>query len=104
MYCRLTVKSIMLQEGQSGHDSKRPHKDKRRVNLISDVLPFGRLLYGGANAISNAIGYAKFFSRSHDAVIRVYDDDGNVIETHQPTGDFKAWWREAQRKAATRLT
>ena len=25
-------------------------------------------------AISNAIGYAKFRSRSHDAVIRVYDD------------------------------
>jgi len=29
----------------------------------------------------NAIGYAKFFSRSHDAVIRVYDAAGNVIET-----------------------
>ena len=25
------------------------------------------------DAISNAIGYAKFYSRSHDAVIRVYD-------------------------------
>jgi hypothetical protein len=30
-------------------------------------------------AISNAIGHAKFFSRSHDAVIRVYDEAGNVI-------------------------
>jgi hypothetical protein len=27
----------------------------------------------------NAIDYVKFFSRSHDAVIRVYDDAGNVI-------------------------
>ena len=27
-----------------------------------------------------------------------------LIETHQPTGDFKAWWSEAKRKAATRLT
>ena len=26
------------------------------------------------DAISNAIGYAKFRSRSHDAVIRVYDE------------------------------
>jgi hypothetical protein len=43
------------------------------------------------NAISNAIGYAKFFSRSHDAVIRVYDDAGNVIETHEHAGDFKEW-------------
>jgi hypothetical protein len=24
-------------------------------------------------------------SRSHDAVIRVYDEAGNVIETHEPT-------------------
>jgi hypothetical protein len=31
--------------------------------------------------IGNAIGYAKFFSRSHDAVIRTYDAAGNVIET-----------------------
>jgi hypothetical protein len=38
-----------------------------------------------------AIGYAKFFSRSHDAVIRVYDDAGNVIETHEHKGDFKEW-------------
>jgi hypothetical protein len=27
--------------------------------------------------------------RSHDAVIRVYDETGNVIETHEHTGDFK---------------
>ncbi len=33
--------------------------------------------------------YAKFYSRSHDAVIRVLDDVGNVIETHEHTGDFK---------------
>jgi hypothetical protein len=30
-----------------------------------------------------------FFSRSHHAVIRVYDDAGNVIETQQHKGDFK---------------
>jgi hypothetical protein len=41
------------------------------------------------NAISNAIGYAQHRSRSHDAVIRVYDDAGNVIETHAHKGDFK---------------
>jgi hypothetical protein len=33
--------------------------------------------------------HAKFCSRSHDAVIRVYDDAGNVIETHEHAGDFK---------------
>jgi len=35
--------------------------------------------------------YAKFFSRSHDAVIRVYDETNNVIETHEHAGDFKEW-------------
>jgi hypothetical protein len=35
------------------------------------------------DAISNTIGCAKFFSRQHDAVIRVYDQAGNVIETHE---------------------
>jgi len=34
------------------------------------------------------IGYAKFYSRSHDAGIRVYDEAGNVIETHEHAGDF----------------
>jgi hypothetical protein len=57
----------------------RPRKDHRVVDLISDALPFGRLWYGEPNAISNAKGYAKFYSRSHDAVIRVYDEAGNVI-------------------------
>jgi hypothetical protein len=37
----------------------------------------------------DAIGYAEHRSRSHDAVIRVYDDAGNVIATHEHRGDFK---------------
>jgi hypothetical protein len=61
------------------------------VNLISDVLPFGRLWYAGPNAVANAIGYAEHRSRSHDAVIRVYDEAGNVIQTHEHAGDFKEW-------------
>ena len=69
----------------------RTRKDKRGVDLISDGLPFGRLWYGEPNAISNAIGYAQHYSRSYDAVIRVYDSAGNVIESHQHKGDFKDW-------------
>jgi len=52
----------------------------RGVGLISDALPFERLWYGELNAISDAIGYAKFYSRSHNVGIRVYDAAGNVIE------------------------
>jgi hypothetical protein len=35
------------------------------------------------------IGYAKFYSRSHHAVIRVCDAAGNVIQTHEHAGEFK---------------
>jgi hypothetical protein len=50
------------------------------------------LFYGSSakgNAVANAIGYAQHWSRSRDAVIRVYDLAGNVIETHEHKGDFK---------------
>jgi hypothetical protein len=67
----------------------RPREDHRGVNLISDALAYSPLWYAGPTAISNAISFAKFNSRSHDAVIRVYDDAGNVIETHERAGDFK---------------
>ncbi|HEY4257324.1 MAG TPA: hypothetical protein VGM66_08935 [Candidatus Udaeobacter sp.] len=67
----------------------RPRKDKRGVDLISDALPFGRLWYGEPNAVANAIGYAEHRSRSHQAVIRVYDAAGSVIEVHERKGDSK---------------
>jgi hypothetical protein len=67
----------------------RPRKDKRGVDLISDALPFGRLWYDGPGALIYAIGYAEHRSRSHPAVIRIYDGAGNVIETHEHAGEFK---------------
>jgi len=67
----------------------RPRADKRGFDLISDALPFGRLWYAEPNAISNAINYARFYSRSHHAVIRLYDEAGNVIETNEHAGEFK---------------
>jgi len=66
----------------------RPRRGKRGVDLISHELPFGRLWY---DTLDNAIGYAMYSSRSHDAVIRVYDDAGNVIERHEHKGEFKEW-------------
>jgi hypothetical protein len=41
----------------------RLRTDGRGVDLISDALPFGRLWYGEPNAVANAIGYAKHYSR-----------------------------------------
>ena len=63
-------------------------KDHRGSDLISDALPFGRLWYEDASA---AVEYAKHYNRSRDAVIRVYDDVDNVLETHEHRGDFKEW-------------
>jgi hypothetical protein len=42
-----------------------------------------------SSSATSAVDYAKFGSRPHDAVIRVYDAAGNVIETHEHAGDFK---------------
>jgi hypothetical protein len=42
-----------------------------------------------SKGIAGLLHYAKFYSRSHDAVIRVYDETGNVIETHEHKGDFR---------------
>jgi len=53
-----------------------------------DILPYDCLWYGEPNAVANAIGYAMHRSRSHAAVIRVYDAAGNVIED---AGKFKKW-------------
>jgi hypothetical protein len=47
--------------------------------------------YAEPNAISNAVGYAKFYSCSYHALIRIYDDADNVIETHEHAREFKEW-------------
>jgi len=74
----------------------RPRKDRHGVDLISDVLPFGRLWY---ETPDHATGYAMHGSHSHDAVIRVYDAAGNVIEVHRHKGDFKELARNLSRSA-----
>jgi len=56
----------------------RPREDGHGINLISDVLPFGHLLY---LEVREAVAYAKFYSSPRGAIIRVYDAAGNAIET-----------------------
>jgi hypothetical protein len=52
---------------------------------------FPLALFFQATRLRNAIGYANHYSRSQGAVIRVYDEAGNVIGTHEHAGDFKEW-------------
>jgi hypothetical protein len=84
------------------HVGHRPTWE-RGVDLISDALRFGRLCYAGPNAVSNAIGYAQHRSRSHDAVIRVYDAAGNVIETHGARGRIQRMAKAAIRVGHPRI-
>src|SRR5262252_7999632 len=79
LFCTRRARFAKAPPGGAGF-SVPPRKDRRGVDLIRDALPFGRLWYGEPNAVSNAIGYAMHRSRSHHAVIRVYDATGNVIE------------------------
>jgi hypothetical protein len=44
--------------------------------------------WGGGQLPATQFGYAKFYSRSHDTVIRMFDLAGNVIDTQTQTGDF----------------
>ena len=67
----------------------RPRADKHGFDLSSDALPYSPLWYRGSNAIVDAVGYAKSYSRRHPIVIRVYDATGNVIETLEYKSDFK---------------
>ena len=50
----------------------------------------------GRTPVSNAIDYAKFRSRSHDDVIRVYNEAGDLIETHEHAGVAKSGSRGAK--------
>jgi hypothetical protein len=40
-------------------------------------------------AISNIVDHAKFYSRSHDAAISIYDESGNVLERSRTHGRFQ---------------
>jgi hypothetical protein len=62
----------------------RPREDQDGFDLIGDRLPYGPIWYAGPDAVRNAVAYAKYrsWSLSHEAIIRVLDDFGAVIQTH----------------------
>ena len=61
--------------------------------VVASIIQTERLpdRFGDLDKDAMRMGYAEFYSRSHNAVIRVYDAAGNVIETHEHAGDFKVW-------------
>jgi hypothetical protein len=65
----------------------RSRKDRDGFDLISDRLRYGPIWYGGPDAVRCAVAYAKHRSRSrsrsHRAIIRVFDEEGNVTRRHE---------------------
>jgi hypothetical protein len=67
-----------------------------RHNAAPTPTGFAEMIHDGSSIPQShrplhqqRIGCAKFFSRSHNAVVRFYHETGNVIETSEHTGDFK---------------
>jgi hypothetical protein len=81
-------RSLTMSSSQRVYEI-RPRKDRRGFDLISDRLPLGLLWFEGPAAFDDAVSYAKFFSRSHPVIIRVFDQSGAVIETHEHAGQFQ---------------
>ena len=62
----------------------RPTRTGDGFDLISESISTGRLRFSKQHV---AVGYATLHSGSHASVIRVYDEAGAVIATHeQPPG------------------
>ena len=55
------------------------------------VFVLARFAFWIRAAMSNASFRSARRIESSDAVICVYDEAGNVIETHKHAGDFKEW-------------
>ena len=67
----------------------RPRADQQGFDLSGDALRYSPLWYRGSHAIMDAVRYARSYSRTRAAVIRIYDRSGNLIETLEYKGDFK---------------
>jgi hypothetical protein len=79
----------------------RPRKGRDGFDLVSNRLHGGPIWYAGPDAVRKAISYAKYCShlQSRCAIIRVFDEDGEVTETHGQMTHFKKNSRGARRRS-----
>jgi hypothetical protein len=66
----------------------RPRKDWHGFALVGNRVPLGELRFEGPDAIVDAVNYAKFYSRSHPGIIRVFDESGAVVWMADSAGNF----------------
>jgi hypothetical protein len=73
--------TLLKERGRSDDNDARAFLLSNTAEERAELL---RILTNASNcATTSAI------SRSHNAVIRVYDESGNVIEAHDHAGDFQ---------------
>jgi hypothetical protein len=77
--------------GPFAHRSRIPETLRREAAVNPREFRSGEIRI--LDSIGNVERVIPFDERieSCDAVIRVYDEAGNVIETHEHAGEFKAW-------------
>ena len=66
----------------------RPRKDRCGLDLISERLQLGVLWFEGADAIEDAVNYARAFSYPRPAIIRVLNEIGTFAVTLESVDDF----------------
>ena len=69
----------------------RLRNDKDGFDLTSDDFRRGPIWYSGSDAVRHAVEFARYRSRTRTryATVRVLDATGAVIETYEPTDDFR---------------
>jgi hypothetical protein len=79
----------------------RPRKDRDGFDLISNSLWRGPIWYAGPDAVRKAVSYAKYCShlQSRSAIIRVFDEEGDVTETHGQWTPFKRRTRNVRKRS-----
>ena len=79
--------------GATGDDvyELRLREDGEGFDLISDDFRCGPICYSGADAVRNAVEFARYRSRrrARYAAVRVLDTSGAVIQTYKSNDDFR---------------
>jgi hypothetical protein len=65
--------------------AKLTHVEGEEFFRVFDLVRAGKI----GSVVSESLSAASFSPCVDDAVIRVYEATGNVIETHEHAGDFK---------------
>ncbi len=86
----LMVKARWVKQyGQSAKGLRVDWTD--RGKLAMDALGYVIEDLGPEVESTTLVGSRNACSRSHDAVIRVYDRTGSLMEAHEHKSDFKDW-------------